>query len=408
MPRNKKRILDKDKKFEGNENHTEVAKQFGDRLIDLMLSLQIIKDANQGISAGRHHLVIVLSGQLRALLFDDQAHSGPLLLDIAKELRQNLKVYAMLPSKLLPLHATPAMHYMNPMISFEQELPNQVQVDFPQLLGLPYFSFNGSNLNYRNIIEKYANRAGGAHYSKNLPKFFIEQMVFNVGGMNPMQQSVATLGNAVQKVGYKILAEVFGFQAMLHFAMMELPTDAFCLINANSSENSSAYTVIIRQDGSIYLDFTSIDGSYISFETIPCVKANENTVLMVDILLTDQITTKISVIVNGSTLIDFEYEGLFGVSTNHVPYDVSIGKHISENCDTLPFFLVRHVIFNGTKKTLTEQIITQEMLNFRSNSDQYGVSFDKGAFARMPAGENDITIDGKARRDRWQNVMKDV
>jgi hypothetical protein len=70
-------------------------KRLGDRIADLMLSLQVVRDALDGAHLGRMHQLIPLYGQLRALLSDRSKGNKPLLLDVSDQLGHPLYFFAM-------------------------------------------------------------------------------------------------------------------------------------------------------------------------------------------------------------------------------------------------------------------------------------------------------------------------
>lgn len=368
-------------------NHREIPKPLGERIADLALSLQIIRDANEAIQRGNFYQVIVLSGQLRALLTDDGKHSGPLLLETAKELKEELRVFAMMPDSDSSILGQAFMNHMNPMVSFNRQFAKQVEVPFEDILDKQYFRYNGSSFSFRKIIEKYANRAGGAHYSKNLPAYFLEQKKFNIGGLNPMQQSIWTLGKAVQKVGHQLLKKLFGFRLVIQFVLHEMPQEAFCLVNAKHSNGNMGYDVFITSAGELLFDFLGLENQQLLFRSLPCLTADSGNVLEIEIEVLDSLETRIVAYINGIGIEDSRYCNLLLIQSDTTDFKILIGYHGMLECNSIPFSIREQIKYDAAFSETQNDFIIGESEDIDRAGQEVFTKIDIGTYLTKEPGE---------------------
>src|SRR5882724_3356433 len=129
-------------------------------MVEFVRALQLVSDSLQRIRQGQTRHLLTLSGQLRALLTERSRNAKPLLLDIAKELRQDLHVYVMpgVKDSALPVRDGLVLHVAGFPITSQRQYAAQVEVSFPEVLNREVLFFKGNNYTAKTVIEWYANK----------------------------------------------------------------------------------------------------------------------------------------------------------------------------------------------------------------------------------------------------------
>lgn len=151
-----------------------VPKDLGYRVLELLGSLRVIQDSLQLVRAGRVHQLIPVYGQLRAILRERRRGSKPLLLDLADELQHDLHVFSMpdVVASPPPITRGLVLHVAGPPFTMMREFPLQEEQKLRDLLDYKLVKYRDKLYSIGDVIEFFANKAGGAHYSKDLPKDF--------------------------------------------------------------------------------------------------------------------------------------------------------------------------------------------------------------------------------------------
>jgi hypothetical protein len=113
-----------------------VEKPLALRLWEFAASLKVVRDALEGLRAGKSHQLLALAGQLRMLLTDRSKGVIPLLIEIANELNFPLKLYhgkgARSAEETTAEGPDPLLFIMTGFpISLYRETPDQIEADLP-------------------------------------------------------------------------------------------------------------------------------------------------------------------------------------------------------------------------------------------------------------------------------------
>ncbi len=189
--------------------YREVTKAFGTRTTEFVQALQLVADSLKRIRQGQIRHLVSLSGQLRALLVEKSKGTQPLLIDLAHKLQKELRVYCMpgvndpdFPSQL---RSDLVLHVSGFPITSERQFQAQIEMDFPELIDHEILTFKGNNYTAKSVIEWYANKAGGAHYSTRLPEDFAALISGNPLTFQPLANILTQIGDAALLAGRQLL-----------------------------------------------------------------------------------------------------------------------------------------------------------------------------------------------------------
>jgi hypothetical protein len=175
-----------------------VQKELGHRMLELLGSLQVIRDSLQLVRAGQVHQLIPVYGQLRAILRERRKGSRSLLLDLADELHHELRIFSMPDVVVSPPPVTTGLllHVGGPPFTLMRQLPAQEERNLKDLLDHRLVKYREDLYSVGDVIEFFANMAGGAHYSRNVRKDFAELLTFGLGGQPFLTNALVQVAQA--------------------------------------------------------------------------------------------------------------------------------------------------------------------------------------------------------------------
>lgn len=177
-------------------NYKPIPKPLGYRIQELIQSLQVIRDSLEAVRQGHLHQFIPLYGQLRALLSEKRKGNQPLLLTIAKEIGMQLEIYAMPgvdDDKALPseLKKDLLLHLAGFPVSLHRELPGQCLITIEKFLDQKILIYEQKRYTPKDVIEFFANKAGGAHFSPDMDQDFTQLLSFGLFGQPMLLNALA-------------------------------------------------------------------------------------------------------------------------------------------------------------------------------------------------------------------------
>jgi len=201
-----------------------IPKPLGYRIQELIQSLQVMSDSLEAVQQGRLYQLIPLYGQLRALLSEKSKHNQPLLLTIAEEIGMQLNLYCMpdVDDKDFPSEFKQDLflHLSGFPASIEQELPGQHIIKLEDFLNRKILFFKGreyreGKYSIKEIITFFANKAGGAHFSSDLPKDFAQLLSFGLFGQPVLVRALIQIAEITYHLGLKLLRSQVEFEIHL-------------------------------------------------------------------------------------------------------------------------------------------------------------------------------------------------
>jgi len=204
--------------------YRELGKPFAVRTLELIQGLQLIADSIQRLQEGETRYLAVLSGQLRALVAERRRGEVPLLIDVAEKLGKTLSIHCMpgIDDPAFPeaLSKDLELHVAGFPVTLERQFPAQREMPLPEFLDESLILFRNTKYSSRKVIEWYANKAGGAHYSSAIPEDFAALMTLNLMSMRPLATLLAQIGEATLAAGRQLLKSVVDFE---NYALVVIP-----------------------------------------------------------------------------------------------------------------------------------------------------------------------------------------
>ena len=372
-----------------------VPKPLGDRIQELMQALQVIRDSLEAVRQGKLHQIIPVYGQLRALLSEKSKGNHPLLLTIARKLSITLEFYCMSGAGDLPdaLKKDLVLHLAGFPVTLDQELPNQALVSVEEFLNRPILIYKEKPYLAKEIIAFFANKAGGAHYSPELPKDFGELMSFGLSGQPVLVNALLQMAEVTYRLGVKLLKSQTDFEIHMSLLIPDQRLDEPGYI-FDYEYPEAVMRIFCRIEPGMKLSFgvTSIQGITAVVGVKRLIDWSTPHHVNLSLVIREDLFTKLVIVLNGETVGTLDVPHPLFVSNNPFEYNSYQNRSSKDTKAGLDFGLIEMAMF-GRYLPLKEQ--AQMYLYFENQlvrEDQRCVYFKKGQYGCAAPGTNDVQM----------------
>jgi hypothetical protein len=383
--------------------YRELGKPFAVRTVELLDGLQLIADSLQKVREGEIRYLTVLSGQLRSLVAERSKGEVPLLLDVAEKFGRDLAIHCMPgvddPTFPEELRKDLVLHVAGFPVTLERQFPAQRKMRLPEFLDEDLILFRGTNYSPRNIIEWYANKAGGAHYSSSIPEDFAALMSLNLMNMQPLANLLLQIGEATLAAGRQLLKSVVDFEIYALVVIPEQEPGAVREVNYlfDSQYEGSGMRISLSLNSRLMPSFfvSGLQGIWARVDCDRMLDWSEPRLLHATLLIEDDLSTTIELAVDGVRVGRGNVKVPLFVFSDPLDYD----SYHNKAADGQPqrfSFAVGQVLMIGRELGPEERA---NMLLYvsgkRSDPDLKVISYSPEAFARAERGTKHLTMSGQ-------------
>ena len=385
-------------------SYRELGKPFAIRTVELLQGLQLIADSLQKIREGEIRYLAVLSGQLRSLVAERSKGLTPLLIDVAAKFGKNLEIHCMpgVDEQTFPeeLQQDILLHVAGFPITLEHQFHLQRKMQLSDFLDQKLILFRGTKYSPRTVIDWYANKAGGAHYSTNIPEDFAALMGLNIMNMQPLANLLVQIGEATLTVGRKLLKAVIEFEI---YALIVVPAQergAICDVNYlfDSQYEGSDMRISLWLNSRLMPSFlvSGLQGTWVRVDCDRIVDWSEPRLIHTTLLIEDDLSTTLELAVDGVRMGRSNVKAPLFVLSDPLDYD----SYHNKAADGQPqrfAFAVGQVLMIGRELDPEERANTLlYMSQKRTDPDLKVISYSPEAFARAEKGTKHLTMSGQA------------
>lgn len=374
------------------------------RLGELAQALQVIGDCLGGVRSGRSHLIVPIYGQLRSLLTERSRKAGPLLLEVAHNYGIELPIFAMSePGPAAPpgsLGEKLHVHMAGFPISVTRQLGNQELITADQLLDRRLVFIKGTVYTVREIIEQFANRAGGSHYSAGMSADILELLSVRVGALALVPKALAQIAQTVLDLGVKVLREVGEFESHILIAVPPQKRKTAGYMMDWVRDEGSRVSLMLTPD--LRLAFQVIGSNRVSAIVVSEEFIEWNRLRHVELVheVLPGPSARLSIAVDGAKVAESNIS--FGLAIDADPLESHsyLNRSKEDPGAGVEFQLAEELMYKGAR-TIDEQ--AKLLAYFRSKLNKKGLSalsFSSGSYGYAPPGTNDLTLVGNVTRCR--------
>jgi hypothetical protein len=392
----------------GGRRPPQVEKLFGILILELLQSLQVIRDSIGIMRSGGVHQVIPLSGQLRAVLLENRRDAHALLLEVAARLNVSPTIYLMPGTDHVLPAGIPAPEFRMsgfPM-GVERELPSQTEIPLKDLLSHLVLFYEGEHYSFREVVEFYANRSGGAHYSKTLPEAFARLTQTSIGGLafgDVLLQVMLQAAEAVYAIGLDLIRKVTNFDLYIDLGIPK-PKGGAHILDAVYPESPMRLTVSLGEGGELIAGVRGLSGEELSVELSGVDWARPH-VVRVSGRHSDALATRLSLGIDGGMLYAEAHSPspLFLISDIRSAETAWNGNVDGTGSGML--LAVSEVLMVGhSSRDELEQLENYFAVDARE-PDRKVCVYSDGSIGRSRSGAGDIEMQGDVAVGRMDRIM---
>ena len=384
--------------------YRELGKPFAVRTVELLQGLQLIADSLQQVREGEIRYLTVLSGQLRSLVAERSKGEVPLLLDVAAKFGKDLEIHCMPgvddPTFPQELRKDVVLHVAGFPVTLERQFHAQRKMRLPDFLDEDFILFRGTKYSPRTVIEWYANKAGGAHYSSNIPEDFAALMALNLMNMQPLANLLVQIGEATLAAGRQLLKAVVDFEI---YALVVVPAQepgAVRDVNYlfDSQYEGSGMRISLCLNSRLMPSFfvSGLQGIWARVDCDRMVDWSEPRLIHATLLIEDDLSTTLELSVDGVRVGRGNVKVPLFVLSDPLDYD-SYHNKAGDGHPQRFAFAVGHVLMIGRELGPEERA---NMLLYvsgkRADPELKVISYSPEAFARAEKGTKHLTMSGQA------------
>lgn len=383
--------------------YRELGKPFAVRTVELLQGLQLIADSLQKVREGEIRYLTVLSGQLRSLVAERSKGEVPLLLDVAEKFGKDLTVHCMpgVDDPTFPegLRKDLVLHVAGFPVTLERQFPAQREMRLPEFLDEDLILFRGANYSARNIIEWYANKAGGAHYSSRIPEDFAALISLNLMNMQPLANLLLQIGEATLAAGRQLLKSVVDFEIYALVVVPEQETGAVQEVNYlfDSQYVGSGMRISLTLNSRLMPSFfvCGLQGVGARVDCDRMVNWSEPRLLHATLLIEDDLSTTLELAVDGVRVGRGNVKVPLFVFSDPLDYDSYHNRAVDGQPQRFSF-AVGQVLMVGRELGPEERAnMLLYVSGTRSDPDLKVISYSPEAFALSERGTKHLTMSGK-------------
>ena len=368
------------------------------KLVEFRDALLLMRDCVFHLKSGKIYYLPALAGQLRGLLTDRDSRAEPRLLQIAEALQVAVPIYAMagVDNPTFPSSIDPIIHFSGFPISTQKKFSKPVLITVDELLQHKVLRYKDTNYKVRTLIEWFANKLGGSHYSKSIPGALAELLPIQLFGQPALISIFVQIAESIIDIGHRILG---------HFSDQEIffTVDASefsgrgnrVLLDAKHPEVPMRTTMFVRDDRWLCF-FLSGLGAEIAHiecdEPLQWGNGVKNVHLSLNISLS--LTTQYTVSIDGRRAVSGSLDLPILNTANWYDWDVFYNKAHEITTASQGLYMGAFVVIGREIGDLDR---AKMLIHLTDNSkDPRGgiVHFEPEAFGRSAPGQTDIKMKG--------------
>jgi hypothetical protein len=396
--------------------YREIGKSLADRTVELIDALRLIADSLTQIRQGQVRYFITLSGQLRSLIAEKSSKTDSLLLYIAEVLQQGLRLYCM-PDVHDPLLTDELRRDLLFQVSgfpitTERQYAAQLEMTLPEILDREIITFRGNNYTPRKVIEWYANKAGGAHYSRTLPEDFAELLALNVMMVQPLAAVLVQIGEATLATGLRLLKSVVDLD--LH-ALVVVPdqdsghvSDVNFLLDSQYEDTPMRISLVLNKRLMPSLFVSGLQGVAARVDCDRLIEWSEPRYIHAAVRIDDDLSTLLELWVDGTLVGRRRVSEPLFVLSDPLDYENYYNRAVDGEPQLFSFAAGIIGMYSRELGPIERANFLIYMDNKRQDSGLPLVLYTPKSFGRAARGAKDLTMTGTVRHVSVRDLVRKV
>jgi hypothetical protein len=348
-----------------------------------------------------------VNGQLRAILRERSKGSKPLLLDLADELQHDLRIFSMpdVVASPPPITQGLVLHVASPPFTMAREVPLQEERKLRDLLDYKLIKYKDKLYSVGDLIEFFANKAGGAHYSKDLPKDFVELLSFGLGGQPVLVNVLVQVAQATLDAGVRFIQAITNFDVHMSVVFeggqVTAPTCLFSLKYPNLPMQASC----IAEQSALRANLTSLDGKSIELKSI-VVDWTSPHLVTVAWKTQDDLSCSLSVNVDGERVGRVTTMLPLFVSNAITDYELTLHRSGADGSIGTPLGVIEVMIYANQRSPVDSAQTLMHLMNRASELSGECVYYGSDGYGVREPGKTDVQNSGNVTLQTTEKVLR--
>jgi hypothetical protein len=395
----------------GGNRPPQVEKPLGFLILELLQSLQVMRDSIGIVRHGGLHQVIPLSGQLRAVLLESRRDAHALLLEVAARLNASPTIFVMhgTDDPLPPSVPEPEFIFSGFPMSVEREISTQTEIPLGGLPAHKVLFYEGKHYSFKEVVEFYANRSGGAHYSKSLPETFARLTQTNIGGFalgDALLRVMLQASEAVYAVGLDLIRKFTDFDLFVDLGIPK-PKAGGNILDAAYPDSPMRLTVSLGDEHELRARLHGLSGHDITVE-LAGIDWSIPHVLRISGRHADSLATRLSVSVDGGTLHSDAYSPSPVFLASDIRSAESIWNGSLDGTGAGMLLAVSEVLMVGRISQDELDQLTEYFALENREPNRKVCLYPDSSVGRSPSGLGDVQMEGDVVVGHMDRVMADM
>ena len=379
-----------------NDGSGKIKKSLGVRQLELVQSLQIIRDCLNQISKGEMYQFIPLCGQLRALLHRGKS-SDPLLLSVAKGINYEPIIYS-LPSISVNIAEFPHQEdlvflYTGLEISLFKELPGQQAIIVDEWLETGILEYKKVTYSAMTLIKFFADKSGGAHYDPAIPQDMAELLSIHFSDQPLIVSCVIKVAEIVYKIGVDVIKKVCDLAIYMLVGIPNQSIENIAYV-FDAKHNNTPMRFSLSVDSLLRPTFkvTGVDGYIFS---VPCKRLidwSEPKIVLVFFEIMDNLHTKATIAVDGEIFSQAIISRVVFVSNDLIYYHRYYNRSVESENDGLTIGIGSIAMYSCVQSYAEIAQCLIAIANLDTELKGFCALLRKGKFGYAPPGTNDVSL----------------
>jgi hypothetical protein len=386
-----------------------VTKSLATKIVELRDAVLLIRDSAKRVREGKRYYVLALASQLRGLIADQSRGSERLLIEVARQLGFSLDLYCMDDAiglaEMMPDKDGLFITAGGFPVSAEQVHGGQRKTSLEDFLDFKIIKIRHKGYTVANVIKWYADKGGGTHYSKRIPKDFAE--ILNLGRKGPFNfdDMFVQIGEAIFSITQRMLASLINQELHLLLQMTELPSESMHILDALHKPADIRTTILVTPTSGLGFVFQGMNGDFIQIIENWNVVWNRIRHVHVSLSIDIEMLTVVEIYIDGELKFFRRFDICLITMCPDDGFDTLYNKkHFEDEPQKFEWFLALQMYY-GTKLSAYKRAHTLLYIDqHRSDPEGSGMLIPSGTYIRSEPGNHDQAIEGRVEFIKFRDL----
>jgi hypothetical protein len=286
-----------------------------------------------------------------------------------------------------------------------RELPLQEERNLRELLDFKLITYGGKLYSVGDLIEFFANRTGGAHYSKALPRDFAELLSFGLGGQPVLVNALIQVAQATLDAGVRFIQAITNFD--VHMSVVfegGQVADPTCLFSLKYPDVPMQVSCTAEQSA-LLARLTSIDNKSVQLRS-SVVEWTLPHLVTVAWRTQDDLSCSLSVAIDGEQVGRADVALPLFVSNAISDYEFSLHRSSSDESVGTALGVIEVMAFADQRSPLDSARTLTHLIDHASELSGKCVHYGSDGYSVRESGKTDLHNSGNVTVQTIEKVLR--